>query len=77
MSKQLTMKVGVAMFAALALAGVLAIFAFSALQPVAAQTTSDHVTRSFSPTEVRPGRDCGCDDHYEHRLTCGCHGNVA
>ena len=55
MSKQLTMKVGVAMFAALALAGVLAIFAFSALQPVAAQTTSDHVTRSFSKTEVTPG----------------------
>ena len=55
MSKQLTMKVGVAMFAALALAGALAILAFSAYQPVAAQTTSTKVTRSFSATEVVTG----------------------
>ena len=52
MSKQLTRKVGVAMLAALALAGVLAMFALGAFQPVAAQTTSDHVTRNFSATEV-------------------------
>ena len=41
------------MFAALALAGALVIFAF---QPVAAQTTIPTATRSFSPmTEVMPG----------------------
>ena len=45
MTKQLTMMVGVAMFAALALAGALGIFAFST---VSAQTTSADVTRSFS-----------------------------
>ena len=56
MSKQLTMKTGVVMFAALVLAGALAIFAFSAYQPVAAQeTTSDNVTRSFSATDVETG----------------------
>ena len=49
MSKQLTMMVGVAMLAALALAGALGIFAFST---VSAQTTSEHVTRSFSATQV-------------------------
>ena len=54
MSKQLTMKAGVAMFAALALAGVLAILAFSAYQPVAAQTGST-VTRGFNMEEVTPG----------------------
>ena len=54
MSKQLTMKAGVAMFAALALAVALAILAF-AYQPVAAQTDSDGVTRSFSATEVATG----------------------
>ena len=48
------MKAGVAMFAALALAGVLAILAFSAYQPVAAQTTSADVTRNFSATQVAP-----------------------
>ena len=37
-----------AIFAALALAGALAIFAFiSAYQPVAAQTTSNDITRSI------------------------------
>ena len=51
MSKQLTMTARVVLFAALALAGALAIFAFSASQPVAAQTTStDDVTRSISAT---------------------------
>ena len=55
MSKQLTMKAGVVMFAALALAGVLAIWAFGACQSVAAQTTSADVTRSFSATQVEPG----------------------
>ena len=54
MSKQLTMKAGVAMFAALALAVALAILAF-AYQPVGAQTTSDHVARSFSATQVTAG----------------------
>ena len=52
MTKQLTMMVGVAMLAALALAGALGIFAFST---VSAQTTSDDVTRSFSTTQVAPG----------------------
>ena len=52
MTKQLTMMVGVAMFAALALAGALGIFAFST---VSAQTTSDDVTRSFSAPRVDPG----------------------
>ena len=54
MRKQLTKMVGVAMFAALALAGTLGIFAFSASQPVSAQTSTD-VTRSFSADEVKPG----------------------
>ena len=43
------------MVVALALAGVLAIFAFGAYQPVAAQTTSTDVIRGFSATEVAPG----------------------
>ena len=55
MTKELKMLVGVAMLAALALAGALGIFTFSAAQPVAAQTTSDHVSRSFSATQVAPG----------------------
>lgn len=56
MSKQLTMKAGVAIFAALALAVALAIMTFGAYQPVAAQeTTSDNVTRSFSATNVETG----------------------
>ena len=54
MRKQLTMMVGVAMVAALALAGALGIIAFSGSQSVAAQTTSDHVIRSFSATQVAP-----------------------
>ena len=40
------------MFAALALAGALAVFVFGASQPVAAQTTSDDVTRSISTARV-------------------------
>ena len=48
MTKQLTMMVGVAMLAALALAGAMGIFAFNT---VSAQTPSD-VTRSFSATQV-------------------------
>ena len=55
MTKQLTMKAGVVMFAALALAGVLAIWAFGTYWPVAAQTTSSDVTRSFSASQVAPG----------------------
>ena len=56
MSKQLTTKAGVALFALLALAGALAIFVFSASQPVAAQTSPDDVTRGFSVTsQVAPG----------------------
>jgi len=54
MSKQLTMKAGVAMFAALALAGALAIFIFGAYQPVAAQADPS-ASRSFSPMTVEPG----------------------
>ena len=49
MSKQLTMKAGgMAIFAALALVVALTVFAISAYQPVAAQETSNNVTRSFS-----------------------------
>ena len=54
MSKQLTMKAGVAISAALALAVALAILAF-AYQPVGAQTDSTGVTRSFSASQVEPG----------------------
>ena len=44
------------MIAALALAGALAMFVFGASQPVAAQTTSSDVTRSFSvPQEAADG----------------------
>ena len=64
MSNRLTMKAGVvAMFAALALAGVLVILAFSAYQPVAAQTTSSEVTRSLSADAGDTRWDSGCDDH--------------
>lgn len=55
MSNQLTMKAGVGMFAALALAVALAILAFGAYQPVGAQTDSNNVTRSFSATQVVTG----------------------
>ena len=51
MSKQLQILAGVAMFATLALAGALGIFAFSGAQPVHAQASSD-VTRMLSATEV-------------------------
>ena len=68
MSKQLTMMVGVAMFAALALAlaGALSIFSFSASQPVSAQTDQRPTSlRSFGEPQVADRRDCGCgcDDH--------------
>ena len=52
MSKQLQILAGAAMFAALALAGALGIFAFSGAQPVHADS---HVTRSFSATQVATG----------------------
>ena len=55
MSKQLTMKAGVGMFAALALAVALAIWVFGAYQPVGAQAVSDNVTRSFSAAQVDTG----------------------
>ena len=53
MSKQLTMKAGVAIFAALALAVALAIMAFGAYQPV--QADGHSAIRSFSPATVAPG----------------------
>ena len=52
MTKQLTMMVGVAMLAVLALAGAMGIFAFST---VSAQSTSDDVMRRFSASQVAPG----------------------
>ena len=55
MTNQLKILAGVAMFAALALAGAVGLFAFSAVQPAHAQTTSADVTRSFSATEVATG----------------------
>ena len=55
MTKQLTMKAGVALFAALALAGALAIFVFGAYQPVAAQQADPSASRSFSSMTVEPG----------------------
>ena len=54
MTKELKMLVGVALLAALALAGALGIFTFSAAQPVGAQT-GPSATRSFLPTRVAPG----------------------
>ena len=55
MSKKLQILAGAAMFAALALAGALGIFAFSGAQPVHAQTASGDVTRSFSAMQVATG----------------------
>ena len=55
MSKKLQILAGAAMFAALALAGALGIFAFSGAQPVHAQTVSSDVTRDFSATQVDTG----------------------
>ena len=55
MTKQLTMMVGVAMFAALALAGALGIFAFSAAQPSQPRRPATTSTRSFSASQVAPG----------------------
>ena len=55
MTNQLKMMVGVAVFAALALAGTLGAFVFGAAQPVEAQTNL--ATRSFNPTPVAPGAE--------------------
>ena len=52
MSKQLTRKGGLGIFAALVLAGALAIYLFSVAQPVFAQSTVD---REFSVNRVDPG----------------------
>ena len=52
MTKELKMVVGVALLAALALAGALGIFTFSAAQPVGAQTVSTDVMRSFGESQV-------------------------
>ena len=54
MTKQLKILAGVAIFATLALAGVLGIFTFSAADPVEAQAAPS-ATRSFSPMSVAPG----------------------
>ena len=54
MTKQLKMLVGVALLAALALAGALGIFTFSAVQPVGAQADS-HGHKVYLPSEVAPG----------------------
>ena len=56
MSKQLKMLVGVAVFATLALAGTLGIFAFGPVQPVEAQG-SPSATRTFAPDPVMPSTD--------------------
>ena len=53
MSNQLTMKVGVAIFAALALVGALTMFVFGSVYPVEASGHS--ATRSFDPATVAPG----------------------
>ena len=53
MTKELKMVVGVALLAALALAGALGIFTFSGAQTVKADGHS--ATRSFSPASVAPG----------------------
>ena len=50
MSKQFKMLVGVALFATLALAGMVSAFTLGAAQPVQAQTTPNDVTRSISVT---------------------------
>ena len=54
MTKELKMLVGVALLAALALAGALGIFTFSGAQPVGAQETPTAI-RSFDPMPVAPG----------------------
>ena len=53
MSNQLTMKVGVAIFAALALVGALTMFVFGSVYPVEASGHS--AMRSFDPATVAPG----------------------
>ena len=55
MNKQLKMLTGVAVFAALVLAGALGAFVLGAAQPVQAQATTPSATRSFSPMAVAPG----------------------
>ena len=57
MTKELKMLVGVALLAALALAGALGIFTFSAAQPVGAQGDAPTATRSFDPTVGGSGRN--------------------
>ena len=52
MTKELKMLVGVALLAALALAGALGIFTFSGTQSVSAQAISTDVVRSFGEPEV-------------------------
>ena len=54
MTKELRMLVGVAFFAALALAGALGVFTFSAAQPVGAQAAPSAI-RTFSSDMVAPG----------------------
>ena len=62
MTKELKMVVGVALLAALALAGALGIFTFSGAQPVGAQATPTATRRPSGASampEVAPGeRDC-------------------
>ncbi len=53
MTNQLKMMVGVAVFAMLALAGTLGVFAFAAVQPAQAQDSL--ATRTISPATVAPG----------------------
>ena len=57
MSKQLRMLAGVAVFAALVLAGTVGAFAVGVAQPVQADHGSTHATRSFTPASgtVEPG----------------------
>ena len=55
MTNQLKMMVGVAVFAALALAGTLGLFALSAAQPAHAQGSPTGISRSISPMQVAAG----------------------
>ena len=55
MSNLLTMKVGVAVFVALALVGALTMFVFGSVQPVKGQAATPSATRSISPMTVVPG----------------------
>ena len=82
MTKELKMLVGVAMFAALALAGALGIFAFSAgFQPVSAQSTQRRRHQELQRRAAGGDRwdcDCGCDYHSVKRLSSAeGHGDAA